>query len=80
MPATKKLFTVRVQPGSRQAGVEKLDSGEFRVRVVSPPEKGEANREMLRRLAEHFGVPASRVRIVRGEKSPLKLVAVDLDA
>lgn len=76
----KKFLTVRVRPGSRQAGVEKLAPGEYKVSVISPAERGEANREVVARLAEYFGVPPSRVRIVRGEKSRLKLIAIDSDA
>ena len=76
----KKFVAVRVRPGSRQAGVEKIAPGEYKVSVLSPAERGEANREVVDRLAEHLGVPPSRVRIVRGEKSRLKLIAVDPDA
>lgn len=73
----KKLLAVRVRPGAQRAGVEKLGSGGYLVNVVSPPEGGKANREVIARLAEYFGVPASKLRIVRGEKSRLKLVAID---
>ena len=76
----KKLLTVRVRPGARRAGVEKEASGEYKVSAISPAERGKANKEVVARLAEHFGVPPSRVRIVRGEKSRLKLIALDFDA
>lgn len=75
----KKFLTVRVRPGARQAGIEKEASGEYRVSVLSPAEKGEANKEVVARLAEYFGLPPSRVRIVRGQKSRLKLIALDFD-
>lgn len=73
----KRLLTVRAHPGSRQAGIEKLGEGEYKVHVLAPPEKGEANREVAAVLADYFGLPASRIRIVRGEKSRIKLVAVE---
>jgi uncharacterized protein (TIGR00251 family) len=76
----KKFLAVRVRPGSRQAGIEKLAPGEYKVSVLSPAERGEANKEVVTRLAEHFGLPRSRVRVVRGEKSRLKLIAIDSDA
>jgi len=75
--ARRKLLTVRAHPGSRQAKVEKLGEGEYKVHVLAAPEKGEANREVIAALAEHFGLPASCIRIVRGEKSRTKLVALD---
>ena len=73
----KRLLTIRAHPGSRQAGVEKLGEGEYKVHVVAPPEKGQANREIIAALACYFGLPASRIRIVRGEKSRVKLVALE---
>lgn len=76
----KKLLTIRVRPGARRAGIEKLAPGEYRISVISRAERGEANKEVVARLAEHFGLSASRVRIVRGEKSRLKLIAIDPDA
>jgi len=73
----KRLLTVRAHPGSRKAGIEKLGEGEYKVHVLAPPEKGEANREVVAALADYFGLPASRIRIVRGEKSRIKLVALE---
>lgn len=73
----KICLYVTVQPRSRKSEVEKLNSGEYKVRVVAPPSKGEANREVIKILASHFGLPPSRLRIVRGQKSRRKVVLVD---
>jgi hypothetical protein len=73
------ILTVRVHPRSRKLGVEKLSPQEYKVHVTAPPEKGEANREVVAALAAHFGVPVSRVRILRGEKSRLKIIALELE-
>ena len=75
--ARKKLLTIRAHPGSRQTRVEKLGEGEYKVHVPAPPEKGEANRQIVAALADYFGLPASCVRIVRGEKSRVKRVALE---
>jgi uncharacterized protein (TIGR00251 family) len=75
--ARKKLLTVRAHPGSRTAKVEKLSEGEYKVHVLAPPEKGEANREVVAALADYFGLPARSVRIVRGERSRIKLVVLE---
>jgi uncharacterized protein (TIGR00251 family) len=73
----KKLLTIRVHPGSRLTRVEKLGEDEYRVHVLSPPEKGRANRDVAAALADYFGLPVGRVRLVRGEKSRVKVVALD---
>jgi uncharacterized protein (TIGR00251 family) len=73
------VISVRVHPAARKAKIEKLGSADYKVHVLSPPEKGQANREVRIALALYFKIPPSRVRILRGETSRLKLVDLDLD-
>jgi hypothetical protein len=73
----RRIITVRVHPSSRKAKIEALGALDLKVHVVSPAEKGEANKEVIAALAAHFGLPASRVRIIRGEKSRIKLIALE---
>jgi uncharacterized protein (TIGR00251 family) len=72
------VISVRVHPAARKAKIEKLGPADYKVHVLAPPEKGGANREVRAALARHFEIPASRIRILRGEKSRLKLVDLDL--
>jgi len=46
------------------------------VGLTSKPEKGKANRELIKKLAKHFKVSSSRVKIVAGLKSRRKIVEV----
>jgi uncharacterized protein len=71
------LLAVKVQPRSRKPGVEETGEGEFRVRVMSAPEKGRANREVIERLAAHLDIAPSRLRIVRGGTSSRKTVRLE---
>lgn len=50
---------------------------EISVSIKSKPERGRANRELVKRLAGHFGVPESNVRILSGLASRKKLVNVE---
>ena len=70
----RRRIRVRVRPRSGKRAVEVSSSGELTVSVLSPPEKGRANQEVVELLADHFGLPASRIRIVRGAGARLKLV------
>ena len=59
------LLTVRVQP--RASKDELIVDGErLRLRITAPPVDGAANAHLIRYLAKSFGVPPSRVEIVRG--------------
>lgn len=51
-----------------------LDDGSLKIKVAAVPDKGKANEELRRFLAEVFRVPVGRVAIVAGETSPRKLV------
>ena len=76
-PAASRLIEVKVQPRAKRREVVADAAGGLTVRVLAAPERGKANDEVRELLAEHFGVPASKVRIVRGETSRRKLVAIE---
>ncbi|MEW6222461.1 MAG: DUF167 domain-containing protein [Candidatus Hadarchaeota archaeon] len=44
--------------------------------LTSRPERGKANLELVKKLAKHFGIPSSNVRIVSGVKSRRKIVGI----
>ncbi len=54
----------------------RVDGDEIEVGIQSEPERGEANRELVKKIAKHFSVPAQNVRIVSGHASRKKLVDV----
>lgn len=75
-------ITVRLTPkasADRVGEARKLPSGEEQlvVYVTAPPEDGKANKAMLRLLAKHFGVPPSRLTLLRGQTSRNKLVRIE---
>ncbi len=73
------VISVRVHPAARKAKIEKLGPKDYKIHVLSPPARGKANREVRAALARHFEIPATRIRILSGETSRLKLVDLDLE-
>jgi hypothetical protein len=67
------MLTVKAQPRSKAPGVEATGPASFRVRVKAAPDRGQANREIIERLAAHLGVPPSRLTLVRGAASSHKV-------
>jgi len=53
-----------------------VDGNRILVGLTSKPEKGEANRELVVKLAKHFKVPTANIRIVSGLKSKRKIVEI----
>jgi uncharacterized protein len=46
------------------------------VGLTSKPEKGEANRELIKKLAKYFRVSASQIKIISGLKSKKKIIEI----
>jgi uncharacterized protein (TIGR00251 family) len=74
---TPALLHVRVQPRARQDEVVGWQADRLRVRVTAAPHDGEANRAVSRVLAAAFGVPISRIVLVRGAASRDKLFRIE---
>ena len=71
-----RRIRVRVSPKSSRAGVEEKPDI-WIVRVHAPAEDGRANEAVIEAIAHHLGTAKSRIRIVRGHASRLKLIEVD---
>lgn len=70
--------SIGVKPGSRKGPLVEVGAdGTLTVFVRERAVDGAANDGVIRVLAAHFGVPRSRVAIVRGHTSRTKLVEVD---
>jgi len=70
-----KIF-VQARPGAGQELVEDLGRDNFRVWVRESPERGLANKALIRALAEYFSVTQSQVKIIRGFTSRNKIVQI----
>lgn len=71
-------YGVTVKPGSKKGPlVEVADDGSLTLFVRERAVDGAANDGVVKLLAAHFGVPRSRVTIVRGHTSRSKLVEID---
>jgi len=72
------LINVKIQPKSRKRSIERIGLDEYKVRVLAPPAKGEANKEVIQIIASYFDIPPSRVSILKGLASRNKVVAIHL--
>ena len=69
-------ITVKVKPLAREAYVEKLDDGTYEVAVQEPPVGGRANAAIREAVAEHFGIPYIKVKIISGWTSRQKTLEI----
>lgn len=69
------VLRVKVIPKSAfSAIVGLLADGTLKVRIAAVPEKGKANEELVRFLAEDFGTTKDKIEILSGAGDPLKLI------
>lgn len=67
---------VRVRPASRNSAMRGLRNGRLLVDVAAAPEKGRANRELCKVMADCLSVPKSSVEVTSGKGSKNKTVSV----
>lgn len=68
---------LRVQPGAARDEIVGAHGDRLKVRITAPPVDGRANRHLIDYLAAAFGVPRSRVTLLRGETGRAKTVQID---
>lgn len=74
-------LAVRVTPrSSRNQVVGVLNDGTIKIHIAAPPVDDEANKELVKFLADVLGVAKSRLEIVAGMTGRDKLISVlDMD-
>ena len=70
-----KIFA-RVKPKAKEDKVIKLSDTNFKVWVKAAPEKGKANRAVIKTLADYFNIGQSDIEIISGSTSKLKIVEI----
>lgn len=71
------VLDVHAQPGAKRSEIAGLHGERLKVRIAAPAVDGRANEALERYLAECLGVPRTVVRVVKGDRSRDKRVAVD---
>jgi uncharacterized protein (TIGR00251 family) len=70
-------LTVKVHPRAKRSAIAGRLGEAWKLSLAAPPVDGKANDECLRFFAELAGVPRSRVRIVTGLTSRIKVVEIE---
>lgn len=70
-----KVF-VKVRAGARKIGIIKRSETNFEISVSEPPEKGKANKAVIRALAEYLKIAPSRISVAAGTTSKNKIMEI----
>ncbi|MBI4992669.1 MAG: DUF167 domain-containing protein [Candidatus Magasanikbacteria bacterium] len=72
------LIKIKVIPRADKNEVAgKLADGTLKIKLKAPPVDGKANEGLVRFLSEEWGIAKSKIRIVSGQKSKIKLVQIE---
>jgi len=70
---------LKVVPSSGRSGWVYDKSGMLKCYLKSPPEKGQANEELIKVLAKALGITMNLVTIISGYQFRKKVVKIDVD-
>lgn len=78
MPRYLRIKVIPKSPKNELVETMAATGGEtLKIRIAAPPEKGKANAELIKFLADHFNVPKTAITIVSGKSDPLKLIKIN---
>ena len=72
----KILLEIKAVPGASKTEFAGIKDNRLRIRLAAAPEDGKANAELLSFLSKTLGCAKRDLRLVSGEKSRLKTVAL----
>jgi hypothetical protein len=70
------LIKVKVFPNSKKEEIIKKSENSFEIKVKEKPERGLANKEVIRILSFYFKIPESKLRLIKGFKQKNKIFEI----
>ena len=53
-----------------------INENQIKIGIKSKPIKGQANKEIIKKLAKHFGISSVQIQIKTGHKSQEKIIEI----
>lgn len=69
-------ITAKVIPNASKSEIISINNNEFKIKVQTPPEDGKANKEVIKLLAKHFNTSKSKIKIISGKTTRLKIIEI----
>ncbi len=72
-----KRITIKVIPRSSLNSIELLPDGTYKLKITAAPVDGEANKKVIDYLSEQWGVPKSKITMIKGKTSKTKIIDIE---
>ncbi len=73
------IFDVKVIPNAGRSGWVMDKTGQLKCYLKSPPERGRANKELIKSVAQALGIARDMVLIIAGKMGRKKKIKVDVE-
>jgi len=73
------IFTLKAMPRSGKNCCRLDKSGQLKWYLKSAPEKGQANKELIKSIAKALGIPQAAATIIAGATTRVKTIQLDVD-
>ena len=71
------IIPVKVQPNANKERIIGEYNGQLKIAVAAPPEKGKANKAIIKLLAEKLNTKVSCIKIISGKTSREKRLFIE---
>ena len=76
MSKKEAIIAIKMIPKASRSEVVGWEESRLKIRIAEVPEKGRANKELIRLLSEVLKISKSEIEIISGETSRLKRVKI----
>lgn len=70
-------LTLRISARASRDAIMGWYGSALKISITTAPEKGKANKAIIKLLAKTLGTAPSRIRVIRGQTSPDKTVEIE---
>ncbi|OGY41470.1 MAG: hypothetical protein A2Y82_01030 [Candidatus Buchananbacteria bacterium RBG_13_36_9] len=72
----EKILKIKVIPNSKINKIVEKGDNFLKIKLTAPAHEGKANSALLNFLSQEFKIPKSKIKIITGEKSRLKVISI----
>jgi len=68
-----------IKPNSSVTGIYGIYRNRIKIKLAAAPEKGKANKELIKFISSKIGISKKNIKIIAGEKSVYKEISIESD-
>lgn len=70
------IIRVKAFPDSKKAAIEEVAEKTLRIFIREPAQENQANRAVIRAVANHYDIPENKLRMISGHRGLNKMIQV----